>query len=126
MEMFQEIQTDGLLSVNSELDLLCLHMVVYDVIQPSLRAFKNLYISGLNQLKEDEEQGKFEGQVTELIQGKKQKPLTEWCGYADTLHRCAMDKFRVDLSLHDLVSRVSRGNHHRSKIFFFFMQRVNV
>ncbi|KAK4012442.1 hypothetical protein OUZ56_021541 [Daphnia magna] len=79
-------------------------MVAYDIIQRSLQAFKNvwnchpirtehhispmeLYISGPNQLKEDEEQGKFEGQVTELIQGKKLKPLTEWCGYADTFHR---------------------------------------
>ncbi|XP_045035733.1 uncharacterized protein LOC116936016 [Daphnia magna] len=93
MEMFQEMQIDGLLDVDSEMDLLCLHMVAYDVIQRSLQAFKNawnchpirtehhkspmeLYISGLNQLMEDEEQGKFEGQVTELIQGKKLKLLT--------------------------------------------------
>ncbi|XP_045027546.1 uncharacterized protein LOC116935144 isoform X2 [Daphnia magna] len=153
MEMFQEMQTDGLLDVDSEMDLLCLHMVAYDVIQRSLQAFKNawnchpirtehhkspmeLYISGLTQLKEDEEQGKFEGQVTELIQGKKLKPLTEWCGYADTFHRCVLDKFRVDLSLHDLVAgeitidpksvEITNLRQKYQQLKFFFMQRVNV
>ena len=81
------MQTDDLLDVDSKMDLLFLHMVSYDVIQRSLQAFKNawnchpirtehhkshmeLYVSGLNQLKEEEEQEKFGGQVTELIQVK--------------------------------------------------------
>ena len=39
-----------------------------------------------------------------VIEGKKLKPLTEWCGYADTFHRCVLEKFRVDLSLDELVA----------------------
>jgi hypothetical protein len=81
------MQTDGMLDVDSEMDLLCLHVVAYDLIQRSLQAFKNawnchpirtehhkspmeLYILGINQLREDREQGKLDGQVTELIQVK--------------------------------------------------------
>jgi hypothetical protein len=72
------MQTGGLLDVDSEMDLLFLHMVAYDVIQSYLQVLKNawnchhkrtehhkfpmeLFSSG---------QGKFEGQVTEIIQVK--------------------------------------------------------
>lgn len=80
------MEIDGQLDVGSEVDLFCFHVVAYDLLQrSSLQAFKDawnchpirtehsrspmeLYISGLQKLKEEQENGLIEGEVSELIQ----------------------------------------------------------
>jgi hypothetical protein len=74
------MEIDGQLDVGSEVNLFCFHVVAYDLLQRSLQAFKDawnchpirtehsrspmeLYISGLQKLKEEQENGLIEGEV---------------------------------------------------------------
>jgi hypothetical protein len=71
-----------------------------------------------------------------VIEGKKLKSLIEWCGYANTFHRCVLEKFRVDLSLDELVAgeitidpksvEITNLRQKYQQLNFFFMQRVNI
>lgn len=84
-QLNREMEIDGQLDVASEVDLFCLHVVAYDLLQRSLQAFKDawnchpirtehsrspmeLNISGLQKLKEEQENWLLEGEVSELIQ----------------------------------------------------------
>ena len=70
-----------------------------------------------------------------VIKGKKLKPLTEWCGYADTFHRCVLEKFRVDLSLDELVAgeitidpksvEITNLRQKYQQLKFFFRSQFN-
>ncbi|KAK4037426.1 hypothetical protein OUZ56_029459 [Daphnia magna] len=88
MDMFEKMETDDILEFDCEIDLFCLHLVGYDLIQRSLQTFREawschpirtkkhnslmeLYIKGLQTLKEEHEAGAFVEEPTELLQGKK-------------------------------------------------------
>jgi hypothetical protein len=79
------METKGVLDVDSNQDLFCLHIVATNLIQRSLQTFKDswnchplrtenhrspmqLYHDGLQHLKTQKDKGAIEGEVTELIQ----------------------------------------------------------
>ena len=79
------MELNGILDVDSEEDLFCLHLVSYDLIQRSLQSFKDawnchkirtekhkspiqLYLKGLEDLKQEQQSGSLNGDIPELIQ----------------------------------------------------------